>query len=466
MKYLLLMLMLLVSPLAAEETTLDDFMLLTRHLQTAMSNQEDYSLNASADDLLTRISEVTRVRDGERLFMVDLRWVAGVGEAMATESADARRRLLFVNLVDTLNGLQNEFRTTYAENAVSRQEMVDALDRAIARTSEIKLSGDAVWESGLEWCGRSGIVAGQPGEAISLISVAPSEEGGAGGSVRGGTTSAGTGSGGMVPGFGTSAHSGGGVGTAGSSGGGGHHNTGFSAAGSAVGSVGTSRSSQGSSSHAAGSVQMSNVSKPPDSTRPVAAGQQSTAVKPSAPAYSRPSTPPPPPKKPQPFRPPPRPKKTPPTGTANFMLWLMTVAVIVGFVVIFFLIIRNTRKKIAGEQSKMMLEEKRLPPERLRSESIYENAMNAAEKGNYSEAIRLLTIGSLILLETRSAISYQDSLTNGEYLRRLMMERELHSLFAAPMALFDRLIYGFQSPGKKDFELFKAFYLDLEKLRR
>ncbi len=124
------------------------------------------------------------------------------------------------------------------------------------------------------------------------------------------------------------------------------------------------------------------------------------------------------------------------------------------------------KNKVSEEHSKMLLEEKRLPPERMRSETIYDKALSAAEKGDYAEAIRLLTIGSLILLETRSTISYQDSLTNGEYLRRLMVERELHSLFAAPMALFDRLIYGFQSPGKKDFELFRTFYLDLEKLKR
>jgi hypothetical protein len=39
-------------------------------------------------------------------------------------------------------------------------------------------------------------------------------------------------------------------------------------------------------------------------------------------------------------------------------------------------------------------------------------------------------------------------------------------MFTAPLALFDRLIYGFQSPDKRDFEVFRLFYLDLEKLKR
>jgi len=144
----------------------------------------------------------------------------------------------------------------------------------------------------------------------------------------------------------------------------------------------------------------------------------------------------------------------------------MTCLAAVGFMVIIFLIIKNMRKKIVQEQSQIMQEEKSLPPERMRSETIYEKALREAEQGNYAEAIRLLTIGSLILLDAHRVISYQDSLTNGEYLRELMVERDLYTLFSAPMALFDRLIYGFQSPGKKDFETFKTFYLDLEKLKR
>jgi hypothetical protein len=144
----------------------------------------------------------------------------------------------------------------------------------------------------------------------------------------------------------------------------------------------------------------------------------------------------------------------------------MTGLAVIGFIVIIYLIIRNVRKKVALEESRILQEERRLPPERMRSETIYEKALREAEQGNYAEAIRLLTIGSLILLESHRVMCYQDSLTNGEYLRELMVERELHTLFATPMALFDRLIYGFQHPDKKDFETFKLFYLDLEKLKR
>ncbi|EKD82991.1 MAG: hypothetical protein ACD_39C00954G0001, partial [uncultured bacterium] len=134
--------------------------------------------------------------------------------------------------------------------------------------------------------------------------------------------------------------------------------------------------------------------------------------------------------------------------------------------VVIFLIIKNLRTRVAHEQARIALVEKDLPVERMRSETIYDKALREAEKGNYAEAIRLLTIGSLLLLEARRVINYQDSLTNGEYLRELLVEQHLHSMFATPLALFDRLIYGFQSPDKKDFEIFRVFYLDLERLKK
>ena len=71
--------------------------------------------------------------------------------------------------------------------------------------------------------------------------------------------------------------------------------------------------------------------------------------------------------------------------------------------------------------------------------------------------------GALLLLEEHRVLNFQETMTNGEYLQELLSKRKLHSIFSRPMALFDKLIYGFQSPDKNDFELFREFYLELEK---
>jgi len=469
MRYLLLVLIMLVSPLGAEEVPFEDFSLMVRHLQTAMADSEDYRINPSAGDLMTRISEVTRIRSGERLFMVDLRWVDDVGEAMAGESAVNRRRLLFVNLVDTLNGLQNEFAAGYAEKAVSRQEMKDALDRAIACTAEIRVSGDAQLGPGMEWCGRGGVVSDSSGgEAISIISMASAEGSSLGGSVSraGNSVSVSSGrSGGSSFSGSVSGLSSGQSGTSSNSGGS-HKGGNVSSAGSSVVSVNNFQASHGVSQNSStASVAPQPNAKPPVSL-PSSAESPPVNPRPSSPSYSRPAPPPTPAKKPEPTKPPPRPEIKTPGGGAGVLFWIMTVIGVIGFVVIVFLIIKNMRKKVVQEQGQILQEEKILPPERMRTETIYEKALREAEQGRYVEAIRLLTIGSLIMLESHRVINYQDSLTNGEYLRKLMVERDLHTLFAAPMALFDRLIYGYQPPSRKDFETFKAFYLDLEKLQR
>jgi hypothetical protein len=106
-----------------------------------------------------------------------------------------------------------------------------------------------------------------------------------------------------------------------------------------------------------------------------------------------------------------------------------------------------------------------LPAERLKTETIYDKALKAAAAGNYTEGIRLLTIGSLLMLEEHKVMSFKDSLTNGEYLRKLLEERKLHSIFREPMGLFDLLIYGFRPIKKNDFEKFKNFYIELEKMQ-
>jgi len=468
MRYLILVLIMLVSPLGAEEVSFEDFSLMTRHLQTAMTGSEEYRINASAGDLMTRISEVTRIRFGERLFVIDLRWVADVGEAMAGERVVSRRRLLFSNLVDTLNGLQNEFAAGYAEKAVSRQEMKDALERAIARTSDIKISGDAQPGSGMEWCGRGGVVADSSGEAISIISMASAEGSSSGGNVSsaGNSVSVSVGHAGGSSFSGSVSGSSSGQSGSSSSSGRSHKGNSLSSAGSSV----VQKSSQSSHSVSQHSSTVPVVSQPnskPPVSVPSSAESRPVNSRPSPPSYSRPVAPPPPAKKPEPLRPPPpRPEVKTPGGGAGVLFWVMTVIGVIGFIVIIFLIIKNMRKKIVQEQSKILKEEQALPPERMRAETIYEKALREAELGRYVEAIRLLTIGSLIMLESHRVVNYQDSLTNGEYLRKLMVERDLHTLFAAPMALFDRLVYGYQTPSKKDFETFKAFYLDLGKLQR
>ena len=468
-KYSIVVLMVLTSLLCAEEVSFDDFSMVIRHLPQVLSLNNDYKIDPSLGDRIMRLAAITRVRSGRRMFLVDMRWAADVVESLAGEHAEARRRLLYVNMVDTLNGMLVELSSDYPAEAFSRQEMQDALDRALGRTSEIRVSGDVMFDESVAQFGRPGLVVNEPGDAISLAGIQPSAQGSQG-SVR------------AVSGSGARQSSGGFVG--GTSGGssGGSTRSGFSAAGGSAGSVsgssgrmvsggaansGTSgRTTHGAeTSVAAGqqSVQTHSSERPQQAAAQTQTAASSQVSRPAEPSRASPTPPPPPPKQPEPIRPPPKPKAG---EGASMFFWIMMGIGTAGFVIIIFLIIKNLRTKVAQEQARIDIVEKDLPVDRMRSETVYEKALREAEQGNYAEAIRLLTIGSLLLLEARRVISYRDSLTNGEYLRELLVERQLHSMFTAPLALFDRLIYGFQSPDKRDFEVFRLFYLDLEKLKR
>ncbi len=139
---------------------------------------------------------------------------------------------------------------------------------------------------------------------------------------------------------------------------------------------------------------------------------------------------------------------------------------IIGFLIVLYFMFRNMHRKVQQEQQELIKAETSLPAERLKTETIYEKALKAAAAGNFSEGIRLLTIGALLMLEEKRVMNFRDSLTNGEYLRELLQERKLYGIFKEPMGLFDRLIYGFNSPKQPDFEKFKEFYLELERLHK
>jgi hypothetical protein len=142
----------------------------------------------------------------------------------------------------------------------------------------------------------------------------------------------------------------------------------------------------------------------------------------------------------------------------------MGIVFVIGLLTLLFFVYKKLQDKILNEERDLEKVESHLPAERMKTESIYEQALEAASKGDYQEAIRLLTIGSLLLLEKQQIVDFKDSFTNGEYLRELLAERQRHELFKKPLALFDRIVYGFAKTDKSDYEMFKNFYLELEKL--
>ncbi len=422
--------------------------------------EDSFILHESTIELFNNISQTKTLSHNGREYPVELFWINDVLAAIKAAPSISRKRLLFANMVDTLNGLIREIETTTSDRKSTKEEMLRALKRAMERTSVVKVASGG---EGADYDGDAYAID-QPGEAVRIVKiysdlnqaqrkVSATQSTGKGFKHRQYSSHSNSASSG-------SSH------TSQSS----HSTTGSHQQSTNFNNASTQNSNNQRITH--GNTTLPTTQQTPPQTAKVehpantSFSRGSAAVAPAnraRPAQAIAKSPTPPKPKPEP------PKIKPPKAslpTAGYLYWLILIVCLIAFLVVIYLIARNIRKKVKLGLDEADIVERQLPPERQQTSTIYEQALKAAAEKDYTEAIRLLTIGSLILLDEHRVLNFQDTLTNGEYLQKLITRRNLHNLFTAPMALFDKLIYGFQSPDQKDFEQFKSFYLQLEKTEK
>jgi hypothetical protein len=403
------------------------------------SKSNDYRLSAAAKKLGHELAEIYEVEAPQRSYYLESSWISRVISAVAVETSVKKRQLIYTNLIDTLNGLLADIRARVPTDGVSKEKMLAALERAMRHTSEVRVARGVPVGEAMEWTGRGSFVVQQSGEAVSLVSAEAVRNSNSrskySGSYSGSGSFSGSGSG-SYSGSASSQSS-----TQQS-----QNSTSLSGQSYASNQSQTSKSAK-SGQNAGSSVKQSRQTLPRKTVT-----QKKKAIKPE------------PPKPPKPPKPEKKPKE--PLKFADYIFWLIMGLCVVGFLVMLYFMFRNMRRKVWHEQQELIKAETSLPAERLKTETIYEKAIKAAAAGNFSEGIRLLTIGALLMLEEKRVMNFRDTLTNGEYLRELLQERQLYGIFKEPMGLFDRLIYGFKAPKQPDFEKFKEFYLELERLQK
>lgn len=92
----------------------------------------------------------------------------------------------------------------------------------------------------------------------------------------------------------------------------------------------------------------------------------------------------------------------------------------------------------------------------LTSRQAGERASVQAAAGNYRDAIRYLYLTTLILLDERSLLRFDQSLTNREYLQRLA-GTHLGSLLTPIIDTFDRTWYGHSEPTEQEYEQYAGW---------
>ncbi|WP_303673874.1 DUF4129 domain-containing protein [Vampirovibrio chlorellavorus] len=88
------------------------------------------------------------------------------------------------------------------------------------------------------------------------------------------------------------------------------------------------------------------------------------------------------------------------------------------------------------------------------SEHHYRNAFQAAQNGDYQNAIRELYMASLCLLDEKSVVPYESARTNLEYQRQLSAQarEDLKQDFHAMAQTFEGIRYGKQHAGAAQFQ--------------
>ncbi|MGD2246974.1 MAG: DUF4129 domain-containing protein [Candidatus Methanofastidiosia archaeon] len=133
---------------------------------------------------------------------------------------------------------------------------------------------------------------------------------------------------------------------------------------------------------------------------------------------------------------------------------LIEVLLIIILVIVLLWIARMVIQKYSGSTSVLPPLAKEEEIEFVRKKdyvSLYKKGVNLGKKGEYTEAVRVLYMGILILLDVHSIIVYHPWVTNFEY-RQYVKEYPFSDVFGKVTRIFDTVYYGGKTAFEKDFE--------------
>ena len=165
---------------------------------------------------------------------------------------------------------------------------------------------------------------------------------------------------------------------------------------------------------------------------------------------------------------PPAPAPKPPSGSSSWvqslfkiLYWIIVVLCVIACAIVIWVIWQTWRQRVSGDDSSQLLGMTALPEVHKQAQTLFRQAEEAAAANDFQEALRLITTACLLLLEERSVVAFQESLTNGEYLGRLAERRQLQDLFRDPLKRFDGIFYGFAAPVRSDYDAFREVFRKL-----
>ncbi len=136
------------------------------------------------------------------------------------------------------------------------------------------------------------------------------------------------------------------------------------------------------------------------------------------------------------------------SGPGSIVIILISFVAVAVFTGLLIWIMRRFRLSLDGEDGAAAAGAGQYTPRRALAGSS-----EAAEKGDYKEALRLLLLALLLELDEEGSLDYHYSRTNGEYLRQLR-ERDYPSFSPASelFFLYEKIWYGRARCRREDYD--------------
>ncbi len=150
-------------------------------------------------------------------------------------------------------------------------------------------------------------------------------------------------------------------------------------------------------------------------------------------------------------------------GSFPFLILEMIAVIILLIILLYFASLIVNRSSIRVKESVSVKKKEEELIEKKDYSAFYKKAVELGRRGEYLEAVRMLYMAMLVLLDSKKVIEYHPSLTNFEY-RLAVKSYPFGTLFDRITRTFDTAYYGKGKATESDFSQLMDGFTKIEEV--
>lgn len=150
-------------------------------------------------------------------------------------------------------------------------------------------------------------------------------------------------------------------------------------------------------------------------------------------------------------------------GSFPFIILEMIGVIILSIILLYFAALILNRSSIRVKESVSVKKKEEELIEKKDYSAFYKKAVEMGKRGEYLEAVRMLYMALLVLLDSKKMIEYHPSLTNFEY-RLRVKSYPFGTLFDRITRTFDSVYYGKGKATEDDFSEIMDDFCEIEEV--